>query len=446
MKISSLLREAENSNQGTVKGLPVDRDLIYRARNKYPGYSSEQAMILLIADEMKNQENTDSNQNKLIDTQKRENARLRSVVNDLGQSVEQEIQQVAQQAEINDREIEKIKQLSGTLNTGSKEATRKAKLSTDDLEKLNKDLEILKNKPGMDPEKFKQLEQQIKLMASNPSTDDADLAKINSLLDTLTKQKEIGDELYNKVENQLSKTQEELNKKENRFANYIDKKKGEVGTMQKTHADEIQKYAEIVKGYQGQIENFGKEMEQAKNQIQTDRNEIEAMKQRVEKQALNINSLVAGTTSKPDIDWLPKGDAANQQQQLKLAEENPAQQIRNDQGVMKLVTTRNYIDWKDKHIFGIFRLFKLKYNGFINKYGHSDKQIQDELIKYLPYLYNLGDPSTPLSPKEVVTWMEEYVLPALQKEVPQYDVLRQGLHETYSRMLDNIIGLPYIKG
>ncbi len=67
MKISSLLREVETPNQGTVTQLPVDKDLIYRAKNKYHGYSSEQAMILLIADEMKNQENTDSNQNKLID-------------------------------------------------------------------------------------------------------------------------------------------------------------------------------------------------------------------------------------------------------------------------------------------------------------------------------------------------------------------------------------------
>ena len=63
MKISSLLYEDQKPNQGTVNQLPVDRDLIYRAKNKYPGYSSEQAMILLIADEMQNQETTDSKQN-----------------------------------------------------------------------------------------------------------------------------------------------------------------------------------------------------------------------------------------------------------------------------------------------------------------------------------------------------------------------------------------------
>ena len=59
MKIASLLNENPRTDDGSVRALPVDKDLIYRARNKYPGYSSEQAMILLIADEMQNQETTD---------------------------------------------------------------------------------------------------------------------------------------------------------------------------------------------------------------------------------------------------------------------------------------------------------------------------------------------------------------------------------------------------
>ena len=219
MKISSLLREAETPNQGTVTQLPVDRDLIYRAKNKYPGYSSEQAMILLISDEMKNQEKTDSTQNRLIDTQKRENERLRGAVDSLGK----ELQDFEQQSQETDREVERLKQLSSTLTTGGTETKRKAKLSADDLEKLQVDLETLKTKPGMDPNKFQQLEQQIKLMASNPSVSNADLAKINSLVDTLNKQKVIGDELYSKVENQLAVTQQDLDKKEGRFSKYIEK-------------------------------------------------------------------------------------------------------------------------------------------------------------------------------------------------------------------------------
>ena len=66
MKISSLLNEAEKTNSGAAMALPIDKDLIYKAKNKYPGYSPEQAMILLISDEMKNQAKTDSTQNTLI--------------------------------------------------------------------------------------------------------------------------------------------------------------------------------------------------------------------------------------------------------------------------------------------------------------------------------------------------------------------------------------------
>ena len=273
MKISSLLREAETSNQGTVTQLPVDRDLIYRAKNKYPGYSSEQAMILLISDEMKNQEKTDSTQNRLIDTQKRENERLRGAVDSLGK----ELQDFEQQSQETDREVERLKQLSSTLTTGGTETKRKAKLSADDLEKLQVDLETLKTKPGMDPNKFQQLEQQIKLMASNPSVSNADLAKINSLVDTLNKQKVIGDELYKKVEDQLVATQQELDKKENRFKGYIDKKKGEVDVIQKSHAQEIQKYAGIVQGYQKDIEKFNTEVQKLNKDREFINNEKQIM-------------------------------------------------------------------------------------------------------------------------------------------------------------------------
>ena len=118
----------------------------------------EQAMILLISDEMKNQEKTDSTQNRLIDTQKRENERLRGAVDSLGK----ELQDFEQQSQETDREVERLKQLSSTLTTGGTETKRKAKLSADDLEKLQVDLETLKTKPGMDSNKFQQLEQQIK--------------------------------------------------------------------------------------------------------------------------------------------------------------------------------------------------------------------------------------------------------------------------------------------
>jgi len=258
MKIISLLGEAGVGNKAN---LSVDQDLLYKAKQKYPQYSGEQALTLYIADEMKEKDKTDSNQNRLIDTQKRENERLRSVVDNLGQTVEQEIQQVAQQAEINDNEISRIKQLTGTLSQGGTDTQRKAKLSSDDLEKLQKELEQLKTKPGMDSEKFNQLKKQIETMVSNPSIDDKELSKINSLVNTLTQQRQVGDTLYKKIEDQLRKTQSDLDKKEGRFSKYIEKKKGEIGTIQQQNAGEIKKYSDIVKSYQQDIKKFNSQVE-----------------------------------------------------------------------------------------------------------------------------------------------------------------------------------------
>jgi hypothetical protein len=295
MKISSLLNEAEKPNQGTVSQLPVDKDLIYRAKNKYPGYSSEQAMILLISDEMKNQEKTDSVQNKLIDTQKRENERLRGAVDSLGQ----ELQDFEQQSIETDREVARLKQLSSTLTTGGASAQQQAKISADDLEKLQKDLEILKTKPGMDPEKFKNIELQIKEIANNPSINDDDIKKVNSLINTLNNQKTIGDELYKKLENQLRKTQSDLDKKEGRFSKYIEKKKGEIGSIQQQNAGEIKKYSDIVKSYQQDIEKFNAQVQKLnkdrefinnEKQIMVDlRGEVQQNAEIIQKNADNIN-------------------------------------------------------------------------------------------------------------------------------------------------------------
>ena len=503
MKISSLLREAENPNQGTVNQLPVDRDLIYRARNKYPGYSPEQAMILLISDEMKNQEKTDSTQNKLIDTQKRENDRLRGAVDSLGQ----ELQDFEQQSIETDREVARLKQLSSTLTTGGAESQRKAKLSADDLEKLHSDLEELKNKPGMDPVKFKELEKKINTMASNPSADDKDLAKINSLLNTLNQQKEVGDELYKKVENQLAKTQEELNKKEGRFVNYINKKKGEVGTMQKTHAGEIAKYSDIVKGYQQDIKKFDNELKKMQSEkdiiydlragIQHQAQEIENFKDEINQDASDIKTMKVEISqsldfindhleklsatgqsekSQPSIPWLndaikkQSNQATNpnqpttpnqpniqeniiyKEESSKLGKVNPPTYNNKNSYIQSYIDFtfpnpkygKKYNEWSIDHLPKLFPYFTSTYKNELSNNAYTEKQILDTLTKYLPSLYNLGDEHTPLTKEQVLKWMSQVKLKLWELPIQQ-EMFSESLDKTYSRMLDDIINLAYIK-
>jgi hypothetical protein len=253
---------------------------------------------------------------------------------------------------------------------------------------------------------------------------------------------------YDAVYKQLQSTQEELDSKEQRFQKSINKNADKF----EKNASEFRRYADIVDGYKEKIDNFDNDMLTAKKEVAAEKNAITAMRQQVQQDVLDMNNLIASTKQKANIDWLPKGDAANQgqqqrQQELRLAEETPVQGVvSNDQGVMKLIKTKKYIDWKNDHIPGLYKLFKLKHDQFIRTYGYSDKQIQDMLILQLPKLFNVGDDVTPLTPEEVGDWMEKIVIPALRDEIAQLDVLRdKNLSESYSHVLNRIINLSSIK-
>ena len=549
MKIISLLGEAEVGNKAN---LSIDRDLLYKARQKYPQYSGEQALTLYIADEMKEKDKTDSNQNRLLDTQQRENERLRGVVDNLGQTVEQEIQQVAQQAEINDREISRIKQLTGTLSQGGTDTRRKAKLSSDDLEKLQKELEQLKNKPGMDPEKFNQLKKQIETMVSNPSIDNKELEKINSLVNTLTQQKQVGDNLYKKIEDQLRKTQSDLDKKEGRFSQYIEKKKGEIGSIQKQNAGEIKKYSDIVKSYQQDIEKFNSQVEKLnkdrefinnEKQIIIDlRGEVQQNAEIIQQNADNINNDskeaaellkvikqlytknikdIDDTPSTSDVDDI-KGDTSQSATQVNPDNkpeldktsvddtETPTQKsnvinLPPPNWSNELYPTGSNVDVKDKDDKDDTNDGSTKLYGPEKKFAESINMVEYETAPFKIYK-NWGDPKFNKWMKDnlpmLITLFKNKFREELSKKDPKYgdgqisytiqeeawylkeifeskdsiltrekmdsyltlvkrtlfsqpsnttlymqpnELFNESLDKTYARMLDNIIGLAYIK-
>jgi hypothetical protein len=420
MKISSLLREAPKG-----PALSLDNDLMQRAMLKFPGYDSQQALSLYIADKASQQEKIDASQNNLINTQR--NA----------------IQTLQGELDANEDEVERIKQLTAKVTAGGADTRQKAKVSGDELEKLQKQLEELKDKPNLDPKQYKEMEAQIMALASNPSAENTDVRKLQSLVNQIDSKATIN---YDAVYKQLQSTQEELDSKEQRFQKSINKNADKF----EQNASEFRKYADIVDGYKEKIDNFDNDMLTAKKEVAAEKNAITAMRQQVQQDVLDMNNLIASTKQKANIDWLPRGDVSNQeqqQQQLRLAEEVPVQGVvSNDQGIMKLVKTKKYIDWKNDHIPGLYRLFKLTHDQFIKTYGYSDRQIQDMLILQLPKLFNVGDDVTPLTPKQVGIWMEKIVIPALRDEIAQLDVLRgKNVSESYSHVLNRIINLSSIK-
>lgn len=446
MKIISLLGEASSENKAA---LPIDRDLLYKARQKYPQYSREQALTLYIADEMSEKEKVDSNQNKLIDTQKRENERLRNVVQSLGQ----ELQDFEQQSQETDREVERLKQLSGRLSQGGVETQRKAKVEADDLQKLEQEIKNLKAKPGIDSEKVKQLEDQIKKIAKNPSFDNSELNRVEKIVDSFNTKQVVSDELYQKAFDALERTQQQLDQKEERFKNYI----STTGKTVRTSSEEIKKYSDIVNSYKSQINDINKELSKMKSEkdiiydlragIQQDAEDINSMKIDISQSLDFINQYMEKMSSgQPDknvadISWL----VGNNQKQQNANPANVQESITEDYEVApaRRYSNPKYNEWIHKHFSGLFSLFTRKYKKDLIEQGYSDRQISDTLEEYVPLLYNLGDEKTPLTPQQVQLWIDNVKLKLWERPV-QHELFSESLDKTYSRMLDKIIGLPYI--
>ena len=462
MKINALLNE--NIDSGTVKALPVDKDLIYKARTRYPGYDAQQALSLYIAHEMTEKDKVDSNQNKLIDTQKRENARLRSVVDDLGQ----ELQDFERQSQETDREVDRLKQLSGRLSQGDANTQVKAKVSADDLQKLEKDLEEVKAKPGIDSEKVKKLESEIKKISSNPAFGNQELEKLQNIVSAFKNTQSVSDDTYKKAfvqlqdtKAELAKTREELDRKEERFKNYISK----TGQTVRTSSEEIKKYSDIVNSYKSQIGDINKELNKMKSEkdiiydlragIQQDAEDINKMKNDVSKKLDFINThiqKITNTDSSPtdvaDVPWLMGGARKTQNtQQTQNMPTNVQESIIYTEGYTPAPSRQyrntKYNEWIAKHFLGLFNLFKGRYAKDLREKGYSDKQIADTLEEYIPLLYNLGNDKTPLTPDEVIPWAEN-VKDKLWELPAQQEMFNESLDKTYARMLDKIIGLPYI--
>jgi predicted nucleic acid-binding Zn-ribbon protein len=447
MKIISLLGEASSENKAS---LPIDKDLLYKARQKYPQYSGEQALTLYIADEMAEKQKVDSNQNKLIDTQKRENERLRGAVQSLGQ----ELQDFEQQSQETDREVERLKQISGRLSQGDSNTRREAKVSTDDLHKLEKELEALKAKPGIDTEKVKQLEAQIKQVANNPSFDNSELNRVEHIVKSFNTKQVVSDDLYQKAFDALERTQQALDKKEERFKNYISK----TGETVRTSSEEIKKYSDIVNSYKSKIGDIDNELDKMKSEkdiiynlragIQQDAEDINTMKidisQSLDFINQNIEKMTNAEPAAPnkkvaDINWLVGGN-----QKPQNTPNTSHIQEGYDVTPSRKYNNSKYSEWITKHLPGLFSMFKGRYATELEEKGYSDKQIADTLEEYVPLLYNLGDDKTPLTPQQVKLWIDN-VKKKLWERPVQYEMFNESLDKTYTRMLDNIISLAYIK-
>lgn len=444
MKIENLFERSDSSE----RKLPAARDLMYKARTKYPSYDSQQALTLYMADQMADQMTTDLSQNKLINAQKRENEKLTNVIKSLGQ----ELDDFEQQSQETDREVERLKQLSGTLTTGGVETQRKAKVSADDLEKLQKDLELLKSKPGMSSERFEKLQAQIKQITDNPSMDNGDLKKVQGLVSTLEKQKEVGDDLYGKLENQLLITKKALDDKEGRFAKYIEKKKGEVSSIQSQSAEEMKHYADIVNGYKEKIEGF--------DQFMAGKTEEIANLVDYAKQLVKPNIVAGQAIDKAKASSKAAGPQGLAQQYDQSEKERSMTNIADTSVAESIITelirpakdygVPEYNEWLARDLPVLVKIFKNKYYRELDNKNptYGDQQIAYTCEEHAPYLWKIGQTEEPvITKKQMDIYLTAVKVDLFRQPVEQeqIDLFNESLESTYERMLDNVIGLSYIK-
>jgi hypothetical protein len=439
MKIISLLGEAYNQNKAN---LPLDKDILFKAKQKYPQYSGTQALTLYIADEMKEKDQVDSNQNRLIDTQKRENDRLRGEV----QSIGQELENFERQSIETDREVARLKQLSGMLTTGGASTQQNAKVSADALEKLQKDLATLKAKPGMDSKVFNELSSQVQSLSKNKSTDNEDVRKLQNIVKDIENQASVN---YNSVARELNTTKQRLADKEARFKEY----KSSFSDYKQSTSAQLEKFGTDIKNELNIATDLRAGIMQNAEVIQKDAEEINKMKIDLSKKIEFINShlqKIANTEGPAkgaaDAPWIMGGgqrqqnirnNPANVQESIMYTEEYtpiPSRKYRNVK----------YDEWIRKHFLGLFNMFKGRFIEGLKQRPYSDKQIADILEEYIPLLYGLSDEKTPLTPKEVNPWMDA-VKDKLWELPAEPELFTESLDKTYALMLDNIIGLDYIK-
>jgi len=454
MKISSLLREAPKG-----PALSLDNDLMQRAMLRFPGYDSQQALSLYIADKAVQQQKTDAAQNNLINTQQ-------NAIKSIGQ----ELQDYEAQAQETDREVERLKQLSGALTTGSADRQQKAKVSADELEKLQKDLKDLKSKPGMDPEKYKEIEQQISALANSSGAEDADVKKLQNLVNNIQNKANVN---YDTVAAQLEKTKQDLDDKEARFQKYIDK----TDDYKKTSAEEIQKYSQIVDAAKEKIENFDEFMNTERDNILNLRGEIQQMADEI---ASNIRFVKPSI--RPNAATVAQGAIDNAQatsqgatQQFKPPELDPElfgdeekdKPITKNRSESKVFEEANMAvrpaldyshdpdkaEWMAKYLPMMVRSFKKKYAIELSKKHptYSDHQIAYTIEDNIEFLFKHEE--NPIS-RQTMDAFYNWVKTDLFGQPPesstlhlkQNDLFSESLDKTYERMLDNLIGLPYIKG
>lgn len=439
--------------------VPFSKDLIYTAMRQFPGYDQQTALALYLIDKQEEQNKTDTEQTRLIRSQKQQNDKLTSVVKSIGQ----ELDDLERQSLETDQEIERIKDLSSTLRGAGDVRQEVTKATSEQLKGLEAQLLQVKTQPGIDPQKYKELVSQINDLKSKQGLDPKDVAEIQNVLKSLQGKQGVSDELFNKAMQQLNKTQQELDAKEERFKNYIKDKGDETAQELKQYADEIIKYKQVINSMKDDLPI----VKQAKNDILKMRGEIARELEKIgdEQNLLSVQKNLPRNTPQQAAAADATTDTISRVRKPKaIAKELPTSYERDaemtkhysnvagtldpDMYVKEDIRPAHnypdveYVKWLTENLPILVKMFKNKYwEALENKNPtYPDQQIAYVIEDLAPWLWNH---EAEILTKDIMDKFLSAVKANLWKQPPepeQYELpLREGLDKIYENMLDQII-------
>jgi len=227
----------DKSNPKT-KEISRERDIFYQASKNYPDRNAQQALGLFLADKLEDFDKRDLQQNKIINTQRKENEKLQSNLSNL----QQEIEKVETSGQKTDSEINRLKALSGQLSSNIEQR----KISTRDIENALAQVEELKNKPGMSQERYEELKKKLESVSQNQSRIDPEEFKtFTDQLYKLTTKQEIEKQQLQQIStisNRLELQQQDIRAQRGDIASKVaglEKRQQELEQKEKTLSAEI---------------------------------------------------------------------------------------------------------------------------------------------------------------------------------------------------------------
>lgn len=258
--------------------LPRSQDIQYQAQLKYPDRGPEQALSMFINDKMKDSEKMDFEQNKLINSQKRENDKLRRTLTDLSN----ELHDHERTAQDTEREVQRLRDLSGKLKPAGEIQQQIAKDTSEKIDAMIRDVETLKTKPGVNDKQYNELMDQVKKLRSMPNLSTGDISNLRNELANLSKLKEVDDEALTKLNTDFSELKSKYERKEQRFSQYVRDTNQNIKSYQK-------KFDEL----HNELDSAKSELSNATSQLQGAEDRAKAEIKKVSDEALKNIQLLA---------------------------------------------------------------------------------------------------------------------------------------------------------